>query len=81
MLALMPSWVAPWITGLGPPGESRPATFGARYLNSGAKGFEEKQSNDYYPVEVRISMIRAAFNRRKRALAARSKASSLLGGS
>lgn len=37
-----------------------------RFLLTHAKGFEEKQSNDYYPVGVRIAMIRKAFDRKRR---------------
>ena len=48
-----------------------------RFLRSHAKGFEQKQANDYYPVEVRVEMIRRAFDRRRRAL---NRSPALLGG-
>ena len=50
-----------------------------KFLLTHAKGFEQKQANDYYPAEVRVEMIRRAFDRRLRALAARGS-SYLLGG-
>jgi hypothetical protein len=47
------------------------------FLRESAKGFEAKQNNEYYPVEVRIEMIRKSFQRRKRML---NRASALLHG-
>ncbi|MBI5478463.1 MAG: hypothetical protein HY906_06380 [Deltaproteobacteria bacterium] len=51
-----------------------------KFLLRHAKGFEQKQANDYYPAEVRVEMIRAAFNRRARALSARGTGRLLGGG-
>jgi hypothetical protein len=48
-----------------------------QFLTRHAKGFEEQQSNEYYPVAVRVDMIRKAFERRKRT---KSRNPALLGG-
>jgi hypothetical protein len=48
-----------------------------RFLRSSVKGFEAHQSKDYYPVEVRVEMIRKAFERRKRSMTQRAH---LIGG-
>lgn len=48
-----------------------------RFLRRHAKGFEGNQVNDYYPVDVRVEMIRKAFDRRRRA---KSRPLNLLGG-
>jgi hypothetical protein len=47
-----------------------------RFLLLHAKGFEAQQSNEYYPAEVRVAMIRKAFDRKLRS---RQSASKLLG--
>lgn len=48
-----------------------------KFLAKHGKGFEEQQSNEYYPVAVRVDMIRKAFERRKRT---KSRNPALLGG-
>ena len=48
-----------------------------RFLSAHAAGFEEGQSNQYYPAAVRIEQIRGAFERRARA---KSRSPRLLGG-